>query len=199
RARRRFLEHERGVVAGVWRDGLVIDVEDVRRDVVEEALVVRNNDGRPAVPGEESFEPADGQDVQMVGGLVEQESAGAPDEDLREKDTQLESAGEGRQREPVVTGGDPESLEDGRASRLESVAVERADGVFELGEAPRVALAVVDDARTLLEGSPYAPVAHHCEVEDDLGVARGEVLSQDADTGPAGDRDRPVRRRLVAG
>ena len=130
--------HEVGVVAAVEQDGLVVDVGDVGRDVVEEAMVVRDHQRAARVLGQELLEPADRQDVEVVGRLVEQQHVGRGRQHLRQQDAQLEAAGERRQRLVVAAALDAEPLEDLAGARLERVAVVGQDDVLELG----VALAV---------------------------------------------------------
>jgi hypothetical protein len=71
-----LLDDEGRVVARVLRDRAVVDVEDVGGDVVEEALVVGDDERAPG-SHEELLEPADRQDVEVVGRLVEEERVGA--------------------------------------------------------------------------------------------------------------------------
>jgi hypothetical protein len=73
------------VIARVDVNGAVVDIQDVGGDVVEEALVVRNHQRTPAVLRQKLLEPADGQDVQVVGGLVQQHHVGPADQDLRQE------------------------------------------------------------------------------------------------------------------
>ena len=148
-ADRRLLGHERGVVAGVRGDRAVVDVEDVRRDVVEEALVVRDDDRAALVAGEELLEPADREDVEVVGRLVEEQHVRPAEEHLREEHAQLEAAGERRERLAMHGDRDAEPLEDGAGARLERVAVVRGDPVLELGQARRVGHALGDEAPLL--------------------------------------------------
>ena len=81
-----LLHRERGIAPRVERDCAVVDVEDVRGDRLEEALIVGNDDRAAFVVDEERLEPADGKDVEVVRGLVEEKDIGARDEDLREQD-----------------------------------------------------------------------------------------------------------------
>jgi len=70
------LRHERGVVARVARDRLVVDVEGVGRHTVEELVIVRDHHQATRIFLQEAFEPADADDVEMVGGLIEQQNVG---------------------------------------------------------------------------------------------------------------------------
>ena len=193
-----LLHRERGVAARVELDGAVVDVEDVRGDRLEEALVVGDDERAAVVVGEEGLEPADREDVEVVRRLVEQEHVGARDEDLREQDAQLEAAGERRERLLLDGERDAEALEDGRGARLERVAVVRAEDVLDVREAARVG-AVVDDAVLLAERLPDDGVALHREVEDGRAVVEEAVLAEDAEPRLARDRDAAAGRRLVPG
>ena len=53
---------------------------------------------QPSVAGEELLEPADREDVEVVGRLVEEEHVGPAEEHLREEHAQLEAARERRER-----------------------------------------------------------------------------------------------------
>src|SRR5262249_50754735 len=66
RARRLLLDHRRGIRTGVKRDRPVVDVQRVAGDVVEKALIVRDDHGAARVPGQELFQPPDGEDVEVV-------------------------------------------------------------------------------------------------------------------------------------
>ena len=94
----RLLLDEVRVVARVDDDGAVVDVEDVRRDAVEELLVVGDDERASLVAGEELLEPADAEDVEVVGRLVEQEHVRPAEEHLRQQDAQLEPARERAER-----------------------------------------------------------------------------------------------------
>src|ERR1019366_4534573 len=95
--RGRLLDRERPVVPRVRGDRPVVDVEDVRRDGVEEALVVRDDERAALVAAQELLEPANRQDVEVVGGLVEEEDVRAAEEHLREEDAKFEAARERRE------------------------------------------------------------------------------------------------------
>jgi hypothetical protein len=119
--------------SGVERHRLVVDVGDVGADVVEEAEVVRDDDREALVGDEELLEPADRDDVEVVRRLVEEERARVGREDLSEEDSELEAAGERRERRPVDLRRDPEALQDLARPRLERVALVPEDDVLELG------------------------------------------------------------------
>ena len=80
---------ELAVVAGVETHGLVVDVQDVGRDVVEEAVVVGDDDDDAGELLQELLQPADGENVEMVGRLVEQERVGIGSQHLGQQTLSL--------------------------------------------------------------------------------------------------------------
>ncbi len=199
RSRGRLLGDERGEVTGVLGDRPVIDVENVGDDIVEEALIVGDDERDAAVPGEELLQPADRQDVEVVGRLVEEQRVGAAEEHLRQEHAQLESSGQRRERPPVRREGNAEPLEHRRGAGLQGVAVQVLESLLEIGEACGVPVAVIDDPVSLHQGTPHRGVPHHGEIEDDLRVVEEAVLPQDPDSRASGDGYRSLRRGLVAG
>ena len=196
-----FSTGERRVVAGVDGDGAVVDVEDVRGDVVEEALIVGDHDRAALVHGEEPLEPADGEDVEVVRGLVEQEDVRTAEEHLREQHAELEAAREGGERHAVLRHGDAETLEDGAGPGLERVAVVGGDPVLELDDARRVrgvARALGLERALLGLRAHHELVAGHGDLEDHVLVAHEAVLAQHADACALVDDDVPLGGLLVA-
>ncbi len=64
------------VVAGPRRQPAAIDLDDARREPLEERAIVRDEHDGAGIVGEERLEPRDGVDVEMVGRLVEQQQVG---------------------------------------------------------------------------------------------------------------------------
>ncbi len=95
----------RGVVAGPGRQLTAIELDDPRRETLEERAVVRHEHHRAAIVREEAFQPGDGVDVQMVRRLVEQQQVRLADQRARHQHTPAPSARQrvhhrgGRQRE----------------------------------------------------------------------------------------------------
>ncbi len=89
-----LLLDERSVVPLVKRDGLVIHVQDTGGDVVQKAVVVGDDRHRPREIVEKLFQPADGNDVQVVGGLEEQDVRRAR-QHLCKEHPELEATGKG--------------------------------------------------------------------------------------------------------
>ncbi len=62
-------------VAGVGTKQAAIELDDARRDAIQKRAVVGDDDGRRSLD-QEFFQRRDAVDVQMVGGLVEQQQVG---------------------------------------------------------------------------------------------------------------------------
>ena len=171
----------------------------MRRDVVEEALIVRDDDGAATIVREELLEPADREDVEVVRRLVEQEDVGTTEQHLRQEHAQLEAARERRERIRVERHGDAETLEDVARARFERVAVVRGDAILELGELFRIGRARRNERLLLGERSRDELVARHRDVDDALLVGEEAILPQHADAGCLREQPRnrrsPVRRR----
>ena len=179
-----LLPHHAVVAAGVGDDGLVVDVGDVRADGVQEVPVVADGDEHPVVLVEEGLQPADRVEVEVVGGLVEQESLGGAEEGLGEQDAQLEAAGQALHGLLVPPGADAQPLEQLRGLGLGLVAVLLGDGPLELGQLVPVLLRHVglgQDVVLLLHGLPEDRVAHEDHVDDPVGLVAEVVLAEDAD------------------
>jgi hypothetical protein len=193
-----FLDDKGSVVSRVVGDRLVVDVENVRDHGVEEPLVVRNDESAAGVSAEELLEPADGENVEVVRGLVQEEDVGAADQDLREENPQLEPAREGRERRAVRADGDAEPFEDGARPGFEGVAVVGRDAILELGDARGVGFVGLHQRVLLPLRLRDDDVSRHRHVEDGLGVAHEAVLPEDAHTCGLRDRDVSGGRRLVS-
>jgi hypothetical protein len=179
------------VVAGVDHDGLVVEVDDVRRDVVQKPVVVGDDQRAPLEVFQELLEPTDRQDVEVVGGLVEQQHVRLRREHLGQQDPQLEAAGKRRKRLAVALRGDPQALEDLAGAGLQAVAVLSQDDVFQ----PRVAVAVevpigMGQEPLLLDHRlPELGVSHHHDVEDALALVLEVVLLEHPERGALRYRD----------
>src|SRR5438093_2272202 len=78
---------EPGGVVALPRDAeAAVELQDPARDVVEEVAVVGDRHHRARVLLEVALEPRHRLGVEVVGGLVEEEQRGLPEEDLAERD-----------------------------------------------------------------------------------------------------------------
>ncbi len=83
-----------GVVALVEVDLAVVDLGHAVDHGVHEGAVVADHDDGALVAAQEALEPLDRLQIEVVGGLVEQQHLGVADEQLRERDAHLPAAGE---------------------------------------------------------------------------------------------------------
>ena len=141
-----------------------------------------------------ALEPLDRGDVEVVGGLVEQQHVGLGEERLGEQDAQPEAARELAHR-PLVAGVlDAEAGEQSGGLWLRLVAAQLGDRELELGEAlagrgaDRV-LAGAEQARLLLERGPEPGATHQHDVEQAQLVEAELVLAERADAQRGGAHD----------
>ncbi len=71
-----LLSKERRVVAGPRGEPSAIDLDDARRDPLEERAVVGDEHERARILGEKRLEPEDGVEIEVIGRLVEQQHVG---------------------------------------------------------------------------------------------------------------------------
>jgi hypothetical protein len=129
-------EHEVVVVAGIDLQLLEIQVRDVRADLVQEVTIVADDDHRGVVVVEHAFEPADRVDVEVVGGLVEQQHVGPREQRLREQHAQLEPRRHFAHRGRCgASSSMPASDQDAAGARLGGVAAVLGELALELGRA----------------------------------------------------------------
>ena len=69
-----------GVVALIGEERLGVELDDEIADAVEEIAVVRHHEQRLVATGEKAFKPLDHFEVEVIGGLVEDEEVGVGDE-----------------------------------------------------------------------------------------------------------------------
>ena len=86
-----------GEVAALRLDVLVLHGEDAPPDLLEQAAVVRHQQEGALVVGEEALEPLHRVDVEVVGGLVEQQQVGVGEQRARQRDARELAAGQREQ------------------------------------------------------------------------------------------------------
>lgn len=113
-----------GVVTGIV-DHLLFysEIHDVCADGVHEILGVGGDDEDVVVGGEVSFEPDDGAEIEMIGGLVEEEEMGLDEERAGEGDAHAPTTGHVFCGLFHHGGGEPETVEDAACLCLERVGV----------------------------------------------------------------------------
>ena len=77
------------VVSGVELDLGVVDVGDVGADLVEEVPVMGHHDHRVVKVDEKLLQPGDGVQIQVVGGLVEEQDVGVSEQSLGQQHLDL--------------------------------------------------------------------------------------------------------------
>ena len=160
-----FVDDKGRVAAGVERDGAVVDVEGVGGDVVEKALIVRDDDRATSIVGQEFLQPTNSQDVEVVGWLVEQQDVRAADQNLRQEHAQLEATRQRRQRRAMRDHGNPEADQHFAGAGLQGVAVVRGDQIFKIADTARIGMSLVADAALLGQSLPHHGVAAHGKVQ----------------------------------
>src|ERR1035441_8810248 len=83
-----------GIAAGVNVEAFVPELDDFAHGDVEEVAVVGNQHVRVRVGGEILFQPVAGFQVEVVGGLVEEQQVGFLQEKFGQRDAHLPAAGE---------------------------------------------------------------------------------------------------------
>src|SRR5687767_13763263 len=195
----RLGHHHVVVAAGVGDDRLVVDVRDVRAHGVQEMAIMRDDDQRAVVAGQEFDQPVNGVEVEMVRRLVEQQRLWMTEQRLRQQHADLLAALQLRHRPLVQCVRDVQALEqDGRVA-LGRVAVLFPDDAFQLAEAHAVVIGHLGPGvqqLALLQGRPEPPVAHDYRIDDAARVEGELILAEDADLLWTADRA-ALRRQLT--
>ena len=82
------------VVAGVGGHAAVLERGDVVDAGVHEGAVMADDEDGAVVAGDKAAQPLDALEVQVVGGLVQEEQVGVAQEELRQRNAHLPAAGE---------------------------------------------------------------------------------------------------------
>ncbi len=119
---------ERAEVAGEAPDRAVGDVPDRLRHPVEELTVVRDHDHGGRLPLQPRLQPHDGVEVEVVGGLVEQQQVGGPQQGARERQAVAPAAGERGDRARRVGLRKTEPVQDRAGFRRDGALVQLGEG-----------------------------------------------------------------------
>ena len=121
------------VVAAERRQAPVAELPDAVHRGVEERAVVGRDEQRPAPPAEVLLEPFERVEVEVVGGLVEEQEVGIGDDQPGQRRPRLLAAGQrGRRLGPLVAG-EAETGQGALDPLVERVATEDLVLVEELG------------------------------------------------------------------
>ena len=171
-------QHEIVVVAGIDLELLEIEIGDVRAHLIQEVPVVADDDHGGVVAVERALEPADRVDVEVVGGLIEQQHVGLREQRLRQQHAQFQPGRHFAHRSVVKRLGNAGVGEDAAGARLGVVAAVLREYSFQLG-GPHVVriggIRVGIDAVALGHRLPHFRVALHHHVEHAL-VLVGELV-----------------------
>ena len=120
------------VVAGVGGHAAVLERGDVIDAGVHEGAVVADDEHGAVVVGDKAAQPLDALEIQVVGGLVEQQQVGVAQEELGERDTHLPAAGELGARALKVGDLKAQAGQDLAGVALELVAAQMLKAVLDL-------------------------------------------------------------------
>ena len=151
------LDEERVVVALEAVELAISQLHNLTREAVQEHPVVAHDHVRALILLQEALEPLDGVEIEMVGGLVEEEQVGVPQQHSRQHRAALLSAAEFDQGPIQIVLAEVESLQhllDPGIERVSALAFQpflQAGVVFEKGFGFRIAfLQSAQSARRLV-------------------------------------------------
>ena len=124
RQRCRTLHFKAGVVTGVERQPLGVDMRDVRGAAIEKITIVRHHHQRAAKRTQPFFQPHHRVQIQVVGRLVEQHQIAAAYQRLRQIQTHAPAAGELRHRPLDIPRGKTQPRQQRRRPRFGAVAAD---------------------------------------------------------------------------
>ena len=123
----RALSLEGAVVAPVAARVPALQVHHVGGDAVQEVAVVGDDEGGAVPVLEPVLEPQGGIEVEVVGGLVEEQQVRAAHQSLREVQPDPPAARELADGPRQIFGIEPETIEDSGRARLRGVRVDRLE------------------------------------------------------------------------
>ena len=115
---------EGGVSALVERQFAAIEVQDLVDGGVEQVAVMADHDHGARIVGQMVFQPQRAFEVEVVGGLVEQQKVGRREQRRRQRHPHAPAAGEFRAWPRLVCGRKPEAAQDRRRARRRGVRVD---------------------------------------------------------------------------
>jgi hypothetical protein len=195
------------VVPGIGDQVAAVDLEDLADHAVQELAVVRGHHQRALERAQPVLEPQDRLEVEVVGGLIEQQRVRLHDQDPREPDAHLPAARERADVAVHLLGREAEAREHGARARLEPVAAERLEARLRLAVAldERVELALpLRVGERVLELVQLARRFGHGARAVERGLEHGlilelaDVLAEVSDRRAAVDRDLPGVGLLLA-
>ena len=177
--------HEIVVVTWIKPQFAEIEIGNMRADAVQEVSVMRNDDHRTFARVENFFQPAYGVDVQVVGGLVEQEDVGITKQRLRQQHAELPAWRHFAHQTHVLFDRNAEAHEEFASAGFAGVAVEFGEMRFEFGGEHAVFFGHLGFGVELVARVLHLPeflVPHDHGVDDREFLERKLVLTQLAES-----------------
>ena len=162
----------------------------MRAYAVQKVAIMRNDDHRGFAGIQELFQPSNGIDVQIVGGLVEQQYVRIREQRLCEQYPELPARGNLAHGSMVLTDRDTDALQEVTGARFCGISVHFRE--FDLKMGDKNALFVTHlrervDAITLLRHGPKCFVTHHYHVQNAAFLVCELVLRKLPDPGVSFD------------
>ena len=189
-------DHVLVIVAREQPQLAVIQIRHVSADAIQEVAIVGDDDHRRAARPQDLFQPADGVDIQMVGGLVEQQHVGVREQRLGQQHAQLPARRHHAHRLGVLLQRNAQPEQQLAGTGFGGVTLEFGEAHFQVGDLHAVLVAHLRlgiDALALRRDFPQLLVAHDHGIDHALVFERELILAQLAQ--PRGD----VLHHLTAG
>ena len=168
------------------RDPAPVELQDAGRQALQEASIVGDEEQGPGEVLEEALEPINGVDVQMVGGLVQQQQVRLPHQGLGEQHPPLETARQGVERGVAIQA---QARDDPLGALLDGPAAPLLEGLLDPRQTVQVFLAGVGPepvGETVVLRHQVAqipqPLGH--QVEDARIRMAGDLLGEPGDAHP---------------
>jgi hypothetical protein len=122
------------VVAGVGAYRLVFYVQHPVDDGIEKLAIMRDHQQRSGIGGEPVLEPHDGVEIEMVGGLIEQQQIRTRPQGASHGQTHAPAAGEFGDRARQIGGLESKSMQQRGRACLRAVAIDGLQRGVQLGQ-----------------------------------------------------------------
>jgi len=165
-ARLRGSEHVVVVIARIHLNLAVVDVGNVRADLIQEVTIVRDDNHGGIALVERIFQPANRVDVQVVGWLIQQQHVRIGEQRLRQQHAQLPARRDFAHRAGMLLDRNAHAEQQGAGARFGGVAVVLGHFAFQFGRAHVIVfgrLGIGVDRVALMDRIPQLAVAlqHH--------------------------------------
>ena len=183
---------EGGVAAAVERELAGFEMQDPVDRVVEQIAVMADDDHRARVARDVLLEPKRRLEVEIVGGLVEQQQIGLGEQHRGERHAHAPAAGEFRASAALLGMGETQAGEDFGGARRRRMGPDIGEPGLDLGDAVGIVLGL-----GLGQQSRALGVGLEHDIEQAFGAIR-RLLGEAADAGAQWKRDLAVLGRELA-